>query len=55
MNGQRWKEMRAKLSPTFTSGRMKVMFPLVHEVAEHFERHLGTLADLQVDVDIKVK
>ncbi|KAF4524103.1 hypothetical protein B566_EDAN007686 [Ephemera danica] len=54
MNGQKWKNMRAKLTPTFTSGRMKAMCPLVIECAEVFEKHLESLADTNVDLDIKI-
>ncbi|KAF4524102.1 hypothetical protein B566_EDAN007685 [Ephemera danica] len=53
MSGQKWKNMRAKLTPTFTSGRMKAMCPLVIECAEVFEKHLESLADTNVDLDIK--
>lgn len=34
LDGKRWKEMRQKLSPTFTSGKMKFMFPTVIKVSE---------------------
>ncbi|KAF4522250.1 hypothetical protein B566_EDAN009094 [Ephemera danica] len=53
LEGQKWKEMRAKLTPTFTSGRMKAMFPLVLECAEQFEQHLAGLASTGVEFEAK--
>ncbi|KAM8712362.1 hypothetical protein ACLKA7_012819 [Drosophila subpalustris] len=38
LDGKRWKEMRQKLSPTFTSGKMKFMFPTVIKVSEEFSK-----------------
>lgn len=44
LDGPKWKQMRAKLTPTFTSGKMKFMFPTVVEVGERF---VEVLKDLQ--------
>lgn len=40
IEGQKWKTLRNKLSPTFTSGRIKMTFPLVVEVCKQFCDHL---------------
>lgn len=36
LTGERWRNMRTKLSPTFSPGKLKKMFPLVQEVADEF-------------------
>ncbi|KAJ4428844.1 hypothetical protein ANN_25837 [Periplaneta americana] len=40
LKGQRWKEMRATLSPAFTSSKMKTMFVLVSECCQQFVQYL---------------
>ncbi|XP_012672236.2 cytochrome P450 3A27-like [Clupea harengus] len=37
---ERWKRIRNSLSPTFTSGRMKEVFPIVGDYAERLIEHL---------------
>ncbi|KAK5641878.1 hypothetical protein RI129_010425 [Pyrocoelia pectoralis] len=39
LRGERWKEMRATLSPSFTSSKMKAMFGMMAECAEKFVNH----------------
>lgn len=39
LKGERWKEMRATLSPSFTSSKMKAMFNIMSECAERFINH----------------
>uniref|UniRef100_A0A182IJD3 Uncharacterized protein n=1 Tax=Anopheles atroparvus TaxID=41427 RepID=A0A182IJD3_ANOAO len=54
LEGAKWKSVRTKLSPTFTSGRMKAMFPILHEVAGNFTQYLRTLlADGSPELDLK--
>ncbi|KAG8240166.1 hypothetical protein J437_LFUL019092, partial [Ladona fulva] len=49
LNGRRWKTLRTKLSPTFSSGKMKAMFPLVRKCAENLpktiEREMSKYGD----------
>nr|QLI62168.1 cytochrome P450 19 [Streltzoviella insularis] len=33
IHGQRWKSLRSKMSPTFASGKLKMMYPLVENIA----------------------
>lgn len=39
--GERWRRLRQKLSPTFTSGKMKYMFPLVLDVGKELDAVLS--------------
>lgn len=45
--GQQWKALRAKLTPTFTSGKMKLMHPTILDVASQFKDHLTDILEGQ--------
>jgi cytochrome P450 family 6 len=52
MEGPRWKEMRNKLSPTFTSGKMKNMYPLVEDCSKIFENHMREHQGENIDMKV---
>jgi cytochrome P450 family 6 len=48
-----WKDLRAKLTPTFTSGKMKMMFGTVLETANRMVEHVRPIASRDEIFDIK--
>ncbi|XP_058820810.1 cytochrome P450 6a2-like [Topomyia yanbarensis] len=53
LEGNKWKALRNKLTPTFTSGKMKMMFPVIKAVAERFQQSLGAVVATGQDIEIK--
>lgn len=53
LDGGPWKKLRAKLSPTFTSGKMKFMFPTVVEVGERFRDCLTKVVQQHDELEMK--
>lgn len=47
--GQKWRDLRVKLSPTFTSGKLKLMFPIIQECVETLNSHLKRNMDDGID------
>lgn len=52
MGGAEWKHLRAKLTPTFTSGKMKGMFPLVRDCSDAFMVYLKDYAEAGNEVEM---
>uniref|UniRef100_A0A1I8NYI9 Cytochrome P450 n=1 Tax=Stomoxys calcitrans TaxID=35570 RepID=A0A1I8NYI9_STOCA len=44
VDGDRWRSMRNKLSPTFTSGKMKYMYPTLLKVSDSFVATMASKA-----------
>uniref|UniRef100_UPI00398ECA9E cytochrome P450 3A30-like n=1 Tax=Pristiophorus japonicus TaxID=55135 RepID=UPI00398ECA9E len=50
---EQWKRIRSVLSPTFTSGRLKEMFPVINHYANNLVEFAGKKAKLNESVDLK--
>lgn len=53
MRGPSWRNLRAKLTPTFTSGKMKFMYPTILKVAAEFDKTLSEMLEVDNVVEIK--
>nr|XP_023024022.1 probable cytochrome P450 6a23 [Leptinotarsa decemlineata] len=53
LEDERWKNLRAKLTPTFTSGKLKMMFPTLVACSFGLEDVLSEYSVIQDAVDIK--
>uniref|UniRef100_A0A182VPJ5 Uncharacterized protein n=1 Tax=Anopheles merus TaxID=30066 RepID=A0A182VPJ5_ANOME len=50
LEGHEWRALRQKLTPTFTSGRMKQMFGTMLQVATELHRHLLGQVDRELEM-----
>ncbi|KAK4874003.1 hypothetical protein RN001_013363 [Aquatica leii] len=53
LQGQRWRDMRATLSPSFTSSKMKIMFQLLSECAEGFTDYFNNQENNLRELEMK--
>lgn len=52
IEGQKWKERRSKLTPVFTSGKMKMMFEIIEHIGDKFVS--AVMKDIQSTNDIEI-
>lgn len=52
MQGSEWKALRAKLTPTFTTGKMKSMFYLVRACADQLDTFLASETEAGGEVEM---
>jgi cytochrome P450 family 6 len=53
IEGEKWHQLRAKVSPTFTSGKLKQMFFTILDVEKNLELFLEGFAEQNIDIDVK--
>jgi cytochrome P450 family 6 len=53
LTGSEWRRVRGVISPTFTSGKMKRMYPLIRECLKDFMDHLDVFAKDRKDINVK--
>ncbi|XP_053660258.1 cytochrome P450 6a2-like [Anopheles marshallii] len=54
IGGERWRYLRNKLSPTFTSGKIKQMFVTIREIGDEFLASFDKYIDRDEPFDIKL-
>ncbi|XP_049549200.1 probable cytochrome P450 6a20 [Anopheles darlingi] len=55
MEGNRWRQLRAKLTPTFTSGKLKAMFHTIVDVGMRLDRYLADRCTGQAALRVDMK
>ena len=53
MTGQRWKRIRSIITPVFTSGKLRYLFPLLREVGNEIVETLKEFSESNNHIDIK--
>lgn len=53
LKGQRWKDVRSTLSPSFTANKMKIMFQLISECSREFVQYFVDHPELAADFEAK--
>lgn len=53
IGGEKWKDLRTKLTPTFTTGKMKMMFETLVHCSEPMRCSMEKLTEKEEAVDIK--
>lgn len=55
LKGQKWKTLRAKLAPSFTSGKLKSMFDTIDDISNKMLKHMMAKIPEEGTVEIETK
>jgi cytochrome P450 len=50
MSGEKWKRLRTTLTPAFSAGKMKIIFPLVLDIVEDLKKYLEETKDTEFEL-----
>ncbi|KAJ6639106.1 Cytochrome P450 6k1, partial [Pseudolycoriella hygida] len=53
LGGDKWKNLRAKLSPTFTSGKLKAMFPTLIACGDPLKRFMDEVSAKEQTIEVR--
>lgn len=53
LEGQEWRDRRNKLSPIFTSGKMKMMFDIVEDIGDKFVEVIDKELSITREMDMR--
>ncbi|KAL9702162.1 hypothetical protein quinque_005680 [Culex quinquefasciatus] len=53
IEGEKWRSLRTRLSPSFTSGKLKIMFPTLKAVGDSFGEYLTKIAGVGSEIAVK--
>lgn len=53
LSGEKWKQLRAKLTPTFTSGKLKAMFQTLVDCANGLEKKLKAEVNHNTEIEVR--
>jgi len=53
LTGAKWKNLRTKLTPVFTPGKIKQQFPYINEISQRLVKYLEKEAQMKSIIEMK--
>lgn len=53
LNGEKWRNLRSKLTPAFTSGKLKAMFATLVDCGDSLRNYVSHFADTQQTIEVR--